>query len=148
MKKLGFSVIDWIVLGVFILLCGIDTFCSFMIDIIQAITFTTKLNNPFDLVKFIEDQVFVIDGAPWLSKLFLLLVSAIPSILLSLLFRGVKLPTWLNYLISILLYWIVLFLFSSYVFWIIIGVIILSLFVFWLVRVIKEKKKIKTIHKT
>ena len=141
MKKLNYSLIDWLILIAFIFMCGIDVFLNFIVEILKVLTLSNVLGNPFDFVKFVSSETLVLFGIPWLSKLIFLLASVIPSLLINILFRGTNMPSWINYIVSILIYLAVVFLFSSYIFWIIIGVIIVGLFVFFIVVRSRSKNK-------
>ena len=141
MKKLNYSLIDWLILIAFIFMCGIDVFLNFIVEILKVLTLSNVLGNPFDFVKFVSSETLVLFGIPWLSKLIFLLASVIPSLLINILFRGTNMPSWINYIVSILIYLAVVFLFSSYIIWIIIGVIIVGLFVFFIVVRSRSKNK-------
>ena len=138
-SKLNFSIIDWVILVVFISLIGLDTFLNFIITILKTITGLKFFSTGFDLVKFILENTTIIFGVYWLDKLLLLIASAIPSIVLFILGLNFKMPKWLSALISILIYFAVIYLFTSIVFWILLAIIIIAL-ITWLIikKCIKE----------
>lgn len=138
-SKLNFSIIDWVILVVFISLIGLDTFLNFIITILKTITGLKFFSTGFDLVKFILENTTIIFGVYWLDKLLLLIASAIPSIVLFILGLNFKMPKWLSALISILIYFAVIYLFTSIVFWILLALVIIAL-ITWLIikKYIKE----------
>ena len=131
-SKLNFSIIDWVILVVFISLIGLDTFLNFIITILKTITGLKFFSTGFDLVKFISENTTIIFGVYWLDKLLLLIASAIPSIVLFILGLNFKMPKWLSALISILIYFAVIYLFTSIVFWILLAIVIIAL-ITWLI---------------
>lgn len=138
-SKLNFSIKDWVILVVFISLIGLDTFLNFIITILKTITGLKFFSTGFDLVKFISENTTIIFGVYWLDKLLLLIASAIPSIVLFILSLNFKMPKWLSALISILIYFAVIYLFTSIVFWILLAIVIIAL-ITWLIikKCIKE----------
>lgn len=142
MKKINFSVFDWIVLGLFICFLTLDIFWNFLTSIFDVILLTNKFSNPYSFTKFLIENSTIVCKIVWINKIFFLIVGFIPSIILHFALNDSSIPNWLNWILSGLLYYIVLQIFSSLITWIIIGVAILLYIFYKIIIYIKTKESI------
>ena len=146
MRKLNFSLLDWIILGIFLSSITLDVFWNFLTSFLDVILFSNHFTNPYNFTKFITSNTTFLCKIIWLNKLILLIAGFIPSIILHFALNDLSIPNWLNYVLNILLYYIVLQLFSSRFFWISIAIILLSYITYKITIHIKNKKsKIKKV---
>ena len=140
MKKRDFNLYEYIVL-IFVLIPAIlDIFWDFLISFFEIVLFCNNFANPYNFVRFLTSNTTILCSIAWINKLLLLIIGFIPTIILYLACREIKIPTWLNILFSVLLYYLVLQLFASLIFWIFIGLLILSYIIFKLVIGVRKKR--------
>lgn len=142
MKKLNFSVLDWIILGFFISSLTLDIFWNFLTSIFDVILLTNKLSNPYSFTKFLAENSTVLCKIVWINKILFLIAGFIPSIVLRFALNDTSIPNWLNWILCGLLYYLVLQIFSSPITWIIIVIAIISYISYKLITYIKIKKDI------
>ena len=139
MKKLNFSILDWIILGIFISSLTLDIFWNFLTSIFDVILLTNKLSNPYSFTKFLTENSIVLCKIVWINKILFLIAGFIPSIILHFALNNTSIPSWLNWILSGLLYYLVLQIFSSLIIWIIIGIAIISYVSYKLIIYIKKR---------
>ena len=142
MKRLKFSIIDCIILGILISSLTLDIFWNFLTSIFDVILLTNKLSNPYSFTKFLTENSTMLCKIVWINKILFLIAGFIPSIILRFALNDTSIPNWLNWILCGLLYYLVLQIFSSPITWIIIGIAVISYISYKLIIYIKNKKAI------
>lgn len=140
MKKLNLSLIEVIILIVFLCSITLDVFFDFIMSLYDLVLLGKYFNNPYNFVKFISNNSTVLCEVVWINKLLLLIASFIPAVISFVALKGLNLPSWANIFINIVLYYVIIQLFSSLIFWIVLGSLILAFIIFKIISVIKAKK--------
>ena len=60
MKKINFSIFDWIVLSLFICSLTLDIFWNFLTSIFDVILLTNKFSNPYSFTKFLIENSTIV----------------------------------------------------------------------------------------
>ena len=126
-------------MGIFISSLTLDIFWNFLTSIFDVILLTNKLSNPYSFTKFLTENSIVLCKIVWINKILFLIAGFIPSIILHFALNNTSIPSWLNWILSGLLYYLVLQIFSSLIIWIIIGIAIISYVSYKLIIYIKKR---------
>lgn len=140
MKKLNFSVLEWIILIVFLSFITLDVFFDFLLSCFDIILFSNHFANTYNFVKFLTNNTTFLCSVVWLNKILLFVAGFIPTIFFALVLRETNIPFGVKIILSIMIYYITLQLFASLIFWIFIGLLFLSYIIFKLVIHIRKKR--------
>ena len=140
MKKFKLSIFDIVVLIIFVTSITLDVFWNFLTSFFDIVLLSNYFSNPYTFTKFLTSNAMVISNIGWLNKILFLIAGILPSIILYVALKNIDSPNWLNVILSIALYYLVLQLFLSVFFWILCSTCILAFIVCKLISRFKHKK--------
>ena len=126
MKNFRLSVYDVVILIIFFSSITLDVFWNFLISIFDTILFSNHFANPYNFAKFLTSNTITICDIVWLNKILFLIAGIVPSLILYVVLKNIDVPSWVNIILSIVLYYGVLQLFSAVWFWILLFIVLLS----------------------
>ena len=148
MRKINFSILEWIILIIFLSFITLDVFFDILISFFDIILFSNHFSNPYNFVKFLANNTTFLCGVVWLNKLLLLIAGIIPVVFCAIFLKEIDMPFWIKTFLIILIYYIVLQLFASLIFWIVVGSLIFSFILYKFITIVRQKKaSIKTDNK-
>ena len=140
MKNFRLSVYDIVILIIFFSSITLDVFWNFLISIFDTILFSNHFANPYNFAKFLTSNTMTICDIVWLNKILFLIAGIVPSLILYVVLKNIDVPSWVNIILSIVLYYGVLQLFSAVWFWILLFIVLLSYITYRLIIYFKNKK--------
>jgi len=140
MKNFRLSVYDFGILIIFFSSITLDVFWNFLISIFDTILFSNHFANPYNFAKFLTSNTMTICDIVWLNKILFLIAGIVPSLILYVVLKNIDVPSWVNIILSIVLYYGVLQLFSAVWFWILLFIVLLSYITYRLIIYFKNKK--------
>ena len=140
MKNFRLSVYDVVILIIFFSSITLDVFWNFLISIFDTILFSNHFANPYNFAKFLTSNTITICDIVWLNKILFLIAGIVPSLILYVVLKNIDVPSWVNIILSIVLYYGVLQLFSAVWFWILLFIVLLSYITYRLIIYFKNKK--------
>ena len=140
MNNFRLSVYDVVILIIFFSSITLDVFWNFLISIFDIILFSNHFSNPYNFAKFLTSNTMTICDIVWLNKILFLIAGIVPSLILYVVLKNIDIPSWVNIILSIVLYYGVLQLFSSVWFWILLFIVLLSYITYRLIIYFKNKK--------
>lgn len=140
MKNFRLSVYDVVILIIFFSSITLDVFWNFLISIFDIILFSNHFANPYNFAKFLTSNTMTICDIVWLNKILFLIAGIVPSLILYVVLKNIDVPSWVNIILSIVLYYGVLQLFSAVWFWILLFIVLLSYITYRLIIYFKNKK--------
>ena len=140
MKKFGLSIYEIAILILFFSSITLDVFWNFLISIFDIILFSNHFANPYNFAKFLTSNTMIICDIVWLNKILFLIAGIVPSLILYVVLKNIDVPSWVNIILSIVLYYGVLQLFSAVWFWILLLIVLLSYITYRLIIYFKNKK--------
>ena len=140
MKNFRLSVYDIVILIIFFSSITLDVFWNFLISIFDIILFSNHFANPYNFAKFLTSNTMTICDIVWLNKILFLIAGIVPSLILYIVLKNIDVPSWVNIILSIVLYYGVLQLFSAVWFWILLFIVLLMYITYRLIIYFKNKK--------
>ena len=140
MKNFRLSVYDVVILIIFFSSITLDVFWDCLISIFDTILFVNHFANPYNFAKFLTSNTITICDIVWLNKILFLIAGIVPSLILYVVLKNIDVPSWVNIILSIVLYYGVLQLFSAVWFWILLFIVLLSYITYRLIIYFKNKK--------
>lgn len=140
MNNFRLSVYDVVILIIFFSSITLDVFWNFLISIFDTILFSNHFANPYNFAKFLTSNTITICDIIWLNKILFLIAGIVPSLILYVVLKNIDVPSWVNIILSIVLYYGVLQLFSAVWFWILLFIVLLSYITYRLIIYFKNKK--------
>ena len=114
MKNFRLSVYDFGILIIFFSSITLDVFWNFLISIFDTILFSNHFANPYNFAKFLTSNTMTICDIVWLNKILFLIAGIVPSLILYVVLKNIDVPSWVNIILSIVLYYGVLNYFRQY----------------------------------
>ena len=140
MKNFRLSVYDVVILIIFFSSITLDVFWNFLISIFDTILFSNHFANPYNFAKFLTSNTITICDIVWLNKILFLIAGIVPSLILYVVLKNIDVPSWVNIILSIVLYYGVLQLFSAVWLWILLFIVLLSYITYRLIIYFKNRK--------
>jgi len=141
MKKFKLSIVEIIVLIIFLSYTNPEMIWNFIESFINLILFSNNFSNPYNFSKFLANQSTNLSTVSYINKFLLLIAGFIPSLILKFILQGENIPNWLKWIFCIALYYVVLQLFSCTLFWIIIALIFSCILTKILIDYFKNKRR-------
>lgn len=140
MDKVKFSLKDIFILIAFAFTLGIDGVFTLFYFIISFVFAFNKFSTPFNIIKTIQSNSYVIFGNVFISNVIYIVAGFIPGIIIGLAIKDMELPWWIDFFIKVALYYTTLQLFSCIWFWILILTIGIIILIF---KIIYYRKNLK-----
>ena len=141
MKNYNYDLADLVALVIFFSSITIDVFFNFIISYLNAILLANNFASSYNFIKFLTENTIIICKIPWLNNLIFILIGFIPSMILKQILKETSIPNLLNNVLCIALYYLVLQLFSSIVFWIVITILLAFYITHKLINFIINKRR-------
>lgn len=140
MDKVKFSLKDIFILIAFAFMLGIDGVFTLFYFIISFVFAFNKFSTPFNIIKTIQSNSYVIFGNVFISNVIYIVAGFIPGIIIGLAIKDMELPWWIDLFIKVVLYYITLQLFSCIWFWVVLLGVCLTVFIVRLVKTYKSSQ--------
>lgn len=140
MDKVKFSLKDIFILIAFAFMLGIDGVFTLFYFIISFVFAFNKFSTPFNIIKTIQSNSYVIFGNVFISNVIYIVAGFIPGLVISAFIKDLDLPWWVIFLMNVVIYYLTLQLFSCIWFWIVLLVVCLTVLMVMIVKMHRRSK--------